>query len=356
MKSILRGFMRNFLLFCIFLGGTFSGFAGGQESPAVQLSLDTSEAEQALRILQKESAHQAVTPEDWQQLFSTAPYQWLKAREAAMGRSFTDEDFQQFLLSPEALARQQEWEQTLAEMKQANMPAIGAGVLEWLPEGATIHARVFPEIKPKHNSFVWTKPENGPAIFLYLERQSKAKFENTVAHECHHIGLRSLEKRQEAVQAGLPENVKTAINWMSAFGEGEAMLAAAGSVDRHPHWEDDASARARWDGDMMHFNADLEAVQQMLTEILDGTLKGDEAIGKRAAPFWGDVQGAWYTVGYEMAALVERAYGRQAFNECLLDPRKLLILYNQVAQQANAKGATLATWSPDLLLRLDGKR
>jgi len=347
--------MRGYLLFCVFLGGFSSDIARGQASPAVQLSLDTSEAEQALRILQKESAHQAVTPGDWQQLFSTVPYQWLKAREASMGRSFTDEDFQKFLLSPEALARQQEWEQTLAEMKQANMPAIGAGVLTWLPDGATIHARVFPEIKPKHNSFVWTKPGNGPAIFLYMERQSKAKFEKIVAHECHHIGLQSLEQRQAAIQAGLPENVQTAMHWMSAFGEGEAMLAAAGSVDRHPYWEDDALARARWDSDMMHFNADLEAVQQMLTEILDGTLKGDEAIGKRAAPFWG-YHGAWYTVGYEMAVLVERAYGRQAFNECLLDPRKLLTLYNKVALEANAQGANLATWSPDFLSRLDGKR
>jgi hypothetical protein len=271
-----------------------------------------------------------------------------------MGRSFTDEDFEQFLLSPDAMARQREWEQTLAEMKQADMTAIGTRVLAWLPDGATIHARVFPEIKPKHNSFVWTKPEDGPAIFLYLERQSRDQFENIVAHECHHIGLQSLEKRQEEVQAGLPENVKTAMHWLSSFGEGEAVLAAAGSVDRHPHWEDDALARARWDSDMMHFNADLEAVQQMLTEILDGTLKGDEAIGKRAEPFWG-YQGAWYTVGYEMAVLVEKAYGRQAFNECLLDPRKLLTLYNKAALEANAQGATLATWSPDLLSRLDGK-
>ncbi|MGA3162498.1 MAG: DUF5700 domain-containing putative Zn-dependent protease [Terracidiphilus sp.] len=347
--------MRGYLLFCVFLGGFYSSIAPGQSSPAIQLSLDTSEAEQALHILQKANAHQEVTPGDWQQLFSTVPYQWLKEREASMGRAFTDEDFQKFLLSPESLARQQEWEQTLAEMKQANMPAIGAGVLEWLPEGATIHARVFPEIKPKHNSFVWTEPGNGPAIFLYMERQSKAQFENIVAHECHHIGLRSLEERQKAIQAGLPENVKTAVNWMSAFGEGEAVLAAAGSVDRHPRWEEDALARARWDSDMMHFNADLEAVQQMLTEILDGTLKGAEAIGKRAAPFWG-YQGAWYTVGYEMAALVEKAYGRQAFNECLLDPRKLLTLYNKAALEANAKGASLATWSPDFLARLDGKR
>jgi len=106
--------MRGILLFCGFFGGISCVSAVGQAAPAVQLSLDTSEAEQALRILQKESGHQAVTPEDWQQLFSTVPYQWLKAREAAMGRSFTDEDFKGFLLSPEALARQKEWEQTLA--------------------------------------------------------------------------------------------------------------------------------------------------------------------------------------------------------------------------------------------------
>ncbi len=73
------------------------------------------------------------------------------------------------------------------------------------------------------------------------------------------------------------------------------------------------------------------------------------------APFSGDVQGARYTVGYEMAVLVEIQYGRQAFNECLLDPRKLLVLYNRVAAEVNAKGATLAVWSPELLARLQAE-
>ena len=342
------------LLLCLFLSG-YCGFAAAQSSAAVQLVLDTSEAEQALRILHKQAAHQPVTAEDWQRLFTTVPYQWLKARETSMGRSFNEEEFKSFLLSPESLARQQDWEQTVVAMKQADMPALGAGVLAWLPEGATIHARVFPEIKPAHNSFVWTKVGEGPAIFLYVERQSKAKFENTVAHECHHIGLDSLAKQQDALQAGLPENVRIAVRWMGGFGEGEAMLAAAGSVDRHPHWEDDALTRARWDGDLMHFNADVAALQQFFTEILDGKLKGPEAIRERATPFWGDAQGAWYTVGYEMAALVERAYGRQALNQCLLDPKKLLVMYNQVALEANAKGATLVTWSPDFLARLNAK-
>jgi hypothetical protein len=279
-------------------------------------------------------------------------YQHLKDEEAAMGRPFTDEDFKKFLLSPATLAKLPEWEKALAEVKQSDISAIGAGVLAWLPPGASIHARVFPEIKPNQNSFVWTMPGSDPTIFLYLEQQTRAQFENTVAHECHHIGLESLHDRQDAIRAKLPENVKLAVKWMSAFGEGEAMLAAAGSVDRHPHWEDDAIARARWDGDLMHFNTDVGALQQFFTEILDGKLHGDDEVMKRAAPFWGDAQGAWYTAGYEMAALVEREYGRPAYLECLIDPRKLLVLYNQIAGRANAKGGRMATWSPDFLTRL----
>ena len=122
----------------------------------------------------------------------------------------------------------------------------------------------------------------------------------------------------------------------------------------HPHWEDDAVKRARWDSDMMHFNADLAAVQQMELDILDGKLKTDEEIRKRADPFWG-YQGAWYTVGYEMAALVEKQYGRKVFDECLMDPRKLLERYNEIAKKANAEGAELAVWSDELLKRLQAE-
>ncbi len=328
-------------------------FAAAQTSPTVQLVTDVTEVEQALQILDKEAAHQAVTQQDWQRLFATAPYQLLKEREAAVGRPYTDDMFEHFLLQPETVAKREEWHDTLSILKKADMPAVGTKVLSWLPAGAAIRARVFPEIKPMTNSFVWAKHGESPAIFLYLEKQSKDQFENTVAHECHHIGLASLGKQQEAIEAGLPPNVKRCLEWLGAFGEGEAMLAAAGSADRHPHWEDDGLARARWDGDMLHFNTDLQAVQQLLMDILNEQLTSDAEIQKRAAPFWGDVQGAWYTVGYEMAALVEKQYGRSAFDECLLDPRKLLVMYNQIAEQANARGATMATWSPQLIARLN---
>jgi hypothetical protein len=326
--------------------------SAASRTPAIRLRLDSSEADQAIVILERERSRRPVAEQEWRQLFATAPYRELKAREASIGAPFSDDEFKAFLSSPAAIAQLDTWKRTVAGMKTADMAAIGKHDLEWLPAGATIRARVFPEIKPRQNSFVWkAAPSDPPTIFLAVQKQSRDSFENTVAHELHHIGLDSLEARQEALQAGLPAQVKLAMKWMGAFGEGEAMLAAAGSDERHPHWEDDAVARARWDSEMMHFNADLNSVQDLLLDILNGKLTTDAEIQKRAAPFWG-YQGAWYTVGYEMAALVDKRFGRKSFDECLLDPRLLLERYNQVAEEANAKGASLATWSPELMRKL----
>ena len=326
--------------------------SAARTAPQIDLQLDSSEADQAIAILERERSDRPVAEQEWKRLFATAPYRELKAREASVGGAFSDEDFKAFLSSPKALAQLDIWKRTVAGMKTADMPAIGKRDLEWLPAGATIRARVFPEIKPLPNSFVWKAgPSDPPAIFLAVQEQSPDSFENTVAHELHHIGLDSLQARQDAIQAGLPAQVKLAMKWMTAFGEGEAMLAAAGSDGRHPHWEDDAVARARWDSDMMHFNADLKSVQGLLLDILDGKLTTDPEIQKRAAPFWG-YQGAWYTVGYEMAALVDKRFGRKSFDECLLDPRLLLERYNDVAKEANAQGASLETWSPELMEKL----
>ena len=321
-------------------------------APQIRLALDSSGADQAILILEKIRSGRPVADPDWKRLFATAPYRELKAREASFGRAFTDDEFKAFLLSRDALAELHTWKRTVARMKAADMTAIGKRVLEWLPPGASLRARVFPEIKPRPNSFVWKQEErDAPAIFLAVQEQSRDSFENTVAHELHHIGLQSLEARQAAIQAGLPDQVRLATKWMGGFGEGEAMLAATGSVERHPHWEDDAVARARWDSDMMHFNADLKSVQELLLAILNGELKTDAEIQKRAAAFWG-YQGAWYTVGYEMAALGDKRFGRKSFQECLLDPRLLLQRYNVVAREANAQEASLETWSPELMQKL----
>jgi hypothetical protein len=195
-------------------------------------------------------------------------------------------------------------------------------VLDYLPEGATIRAKVYPQVKPARNSFVWG-PEGDRAIFLYLNPSlSAARFANKVVHESHHIGLDSSSRQQEAVLRDLAEPQKKAVRWLGSFGEGEAMLAAAGSRSVHPHPQDDEASCTRWDNEIGRFKENLAAVERFLLDILDGRITDPVQIERAAQPFYSE-QGAWYTVRYRMASMVELRFGRRALTDALIDRRKM---------------------------------
>ncbi len=130
------------------------------------------------------------------------------------------------------------------------------------------------------------------------------------------------------------------------------MSAAAGGPDVHPHAVSSAKERERWDHDMANFDRDLGAVQKFLLNVAEGRLKTQEERGKVGYTFFG-IQGPWYTVGWKMAAVIERRYGRARLVECMLDLRQLLPRYDQAAAELNRTGGEhLATWSPELLAAL----
>jgi len=318
----------------------------------IQLTLNTDEAESVLAILDKGAAGTPVADSDWKRLFSTEPYIRLKKREAAMHRDFSDDDFKKFVLSPELAAKATSLRQTLDSWRQADLAASARRVLTYLPDQAHIKAKVFPVIKPKTNSFVFATTTD-PAIFLYLDPQeSAAKFENTVAHELHHIGVASVDSLVAEKLKNLPPNVKSAVDWMTAFGEGFAMLAAAGGPDVDPHAASSPEEHARWESDMANFNQDLATLQQFFLDVIDGKITGKDKIDEKAFTFFGE-QGPWYTVGYKMAVIVEKRYGRQRLIECMLDPRELLASYNKAATELNARSAQkLALWSPELMQKI----
>ena len=166
-------------------------------------------------------------------------------------------------------------------------------------------------------------------------------------HELHHIGYGSACPRKEITdQIGkLPKNEQTLLTWVAAFGEGFAMLAAAGGPDVHPHAVSDAEERARWDRDVANFNADLKKVEAFFVEVLQGKLT-EEQINEKGFSFFG-TQGPWYTVGWRMATLIEKTFGRAKLIECMCDQRLLLSTYNRAARGQNRKLKTpLALWSP----------
>jgi hypothetical protein len=106
---------------------------------------------------------------------------------------------------------------------------------------------------------------------------------------------------------------------------------------------------------MRHFDRDLGTLERFFLKILDKRLATDEEIRKAGFAFFG-VQGPWYTVGYKMAVVVERRYGRATLIECMQDPRELLARYDDAAAQSNrAGGKRLARWSPELLRRIGAR-
>ena len=345
-----------FILFCV-LGSLSSLFAHDAKPDAtpgsIQLKLNTDEADTVLAILDKSTAGTAVTDSDWQRLFSTEPYIRLKKREAGMHRDFTDDDFKKFVLSPELAAKATVLRHALDAWRQADLAASAQRVFAYLPDQAHIRAKVFPVIKPKTNSFVF-ETTTDPAIFLYLDsEESAAKFENTVAHELHHIGYSSVESLAEEKQKDLPPDVKPAVDWMGAFGEGFAMLAAAGGPDIDPHAASSPEEHARWQHDMSNFNQDVGSLQEFFLDVIDQRLVGKDKIDEKAYTFFG-AQGPWYTVGYKMAVIVEKRHGRKRLIECMLDPRELLANYNRAATEMNASAKEkLALWSPELMQKID---
>ncbi|HSB55738.1 MAG TPA: DUF5700 domain-containing putative Zn-dependent protease, partial [Gemmatimonadales bacterium] len=175
--------------------------------------------------------------------------------------------------------------------------------------------------------------------------QSGAVFANTVAHELHHIGLgAACDRAGEARYADTSAAAAKARNWLGAFGEGLAMLAAAGGPNVHPHRDSPPSERERWDRDSRDAAAQMVALERFFLSILNGRLTADSAITRQGMEFFG-VQGPWYTVGYRMWSTVERRLGRARVVADACEPARLIVDYDlAVAQDRSAP-----RWSPSFV-------
>lgn len=340
--------MRLFTIICLAI--VVVALAPDLRAQQLDVRLVTDEAEAVLAILAKKKANETITQADWTRVFTSEGYTRLKKRELSMQRPFEDPEFQKFVLSDELGQRAAALEETLAKWKRADVTKSGELALAYLPSGARIRAKIYPVIKPRDNSFVF-EVKTDPAIFLFLDPAvPQRKFENTLAHELHHIGYGTTCPSAETSAAieKLSTQSQTALRWISAFGEGFAMLAGAGGPTVHPHEVSNPDERARWDDDMKNFNADLKKVEDFLVRVLEGKIEGAE-MQKEGFSFFG-IQGPWYTVGWRMVSLIEETYGRKRLIEVMCDQRLLLRTYNEAAAAYNRKAKEpLATWSEAVL-------
>ena len=302
---------------------------------AVEVQVDLDEAEAALAIMNAAASDAPVPDSAWTRLHAAAGYRRLAERERAMGRPFTDDAFAAFLRSDTLLARTPALAAAVQRWRAVDVSGAARRAASYLPADQPLRATLFPVIKPRDNSFVW-ELDRDPAFFVYVDPSvGAAEQQNVIAHELHHVGLAAACRAPAATPTdSVAARRQAALQWLGAFGEGVAMLAAAGGPAVHPHATSADSVRARWDRDVANAPADLARVATFLTRVLDGAVSGD-ALRTEAMALYGE-QGPWYTVGYVMARVVETAHGRARLVGALCDPVALLTAYESAAVQLNA--------------------
>jgi len=306
----------------------------GAAEPAVRF--DAAEADAALAFIatHAESA--------WRWLCQCEVWRALQFREVSLGVGIPDDEFRSYLLSPIIAKRANALRAALERWSSTDLQPAAARALAYLPPDAAIQTILFPVIKPRPNSFVF-EFAGQPALFANLDPVlTGQRFENMVAHELHHIGAFAAYR----ADAGRLRNA--AIHWLTCFGEGLAVLAAAGGPHVHPHALDSAEERARWDRSMQGFADDLQSIERFLLDLLNGRLAETEAT-RLGYSFYG-VEGPWYTVGWRMAVTVEQNQGRAALVRAVEDPRLLLSLYNDSVSPMESR------WSRQLLNALAAAR
>ncbi len=317
------------------------------------LRLVTDQADAMLAILARRESSLPVDAADWRRLFDSEGYRRLEAREASMNVPISEADFKQFAMSDALLQDAGELRKSLNLYAGIDLKSVIARTTAYLPPEASLYGTIYPVIKPKPNSFVY-EMDTDPAIFLAIKPGLiAAKLENTLIHELHHWGLASLqvdEGTEEEEGQFLP--LQAAKTVLTAFGEGFAMLAAAGGPDVHPHQTSSPEDRDRWDRSMGDFDTDLKLLERFLLDVLDGKFATEQELFEGVMEYLG-IQGPWYTVGWKMAQCVEAARGRNALLTCMRDPRQLLHMFNEITQEGHRDSDTQPVlWSDELLDRL----
>ncbi len=307
----------------------------------------TDQAEAVLAILDAQEAGKGISEADLNKLFQTEGHRRWTEREKTLKHEYSVDFWKKFLASDKLRADRGKIKALLETSKRFDSNSALKNILAYLPSEAEIKAKVYFVINPNGNSFVF----EGNSIFLALDPSfSPEFFETAVLHEMHHIGMASVKKKCYLPKVEkLAPTVKDAADCLVTFGEGFAMLAAAGGVDRDPHATTPAIYRGYWEKELACVNEDAKKIEKFLFDVIEGRLKG-EAINDAYMAFFSGFQGAWYTVGWRMSVAVERAYGREKLMDCMRDPRLLLRTFNSLAAKEK-----MPAWSSELLDILDGK-
>jgi len=321
-------------------------------NPPLDVVLVTDEADAVVSVAGRVERGDSIPARDYDRLFATQGFEHLQERSAKFGGPIARADFIAFVDSLGRSHRVDAYSAALARLEATNLASAARLAEAYLPAGTRIRARLYLEIKPAKNSFVFTGSDSLPPIFLAVQPgTTPAQATNTLAHELHHVGTqlacRGAQHPEGARVGAAPAKL---LEYLTALGEGRAMLAAAGGPDKNPHAADDDSIQRRWNRDVGKAAADIAELSSFANDVLDGRITSADSVERRGNSYFG-VQGPWYTVGWLMASTVERQLGRRALIATTCDPVAFLSAYNVAARHIGGRSAP-PLWPDSLLARL----
>ncbi len=326
---------------------------GPSSDAALEVKIDSTQAEATLGLLAARARGESVPASSWDRVFESEGYKRVLARELALDerlgidRGYSNESFLEWALSDAALEGLVERQRTLAAWADIDLDEAARRARAYLPEGTRLKATAYPIVRKQTNSFVWDL-HHDPAIFLSVGADvGVGELMLTLAHELHHVGFAGGCPEQSDEEAG--EGVTAARRWLSGFGEGLAVLAAAGGPEGEIHAPGQGDLGAAWRERIENLESDMRALEAFLIDVADGRTVGEEA-QKRGMAFVSaeDVpQGAFYSIGWFMAVAVERHLGREAVVAAVCDHGRLLTDYQRVAR--GRADSALPSWSDRLL-------
>jgi len=322
------------------------------DSLPISIRVDTGEADAALAILAKRAKGRTPGERDWQRLFETEGYRRLRAREVSMGRMFENRTMRAFLETDSMAAKYESLRAAVDAQRKVQALAAARRAFLYLPEGTPIRATVYLVIKPQSNSFVYDL-HGDPAIFLYVNPEiPPARLANTIAHELHHVGFANA--CADADTGGTPAQ-RAVRDWMGAFGEGVAVLAASGGPLVHPDLTWSKPDQEEWKRDIIDARHSMTRLERFFVSLADGSLSDPDSARAQGMAFFGN-RGPWYTVGWQMADAVERAFGRERLIATLCDMRQLAIAYQAAIPILAAQyGGELPRWSDAMMAAMRGE-
>jgi hypothetical protein len=341
-------------LFCEACGPSPQPPDGG----AVHVSVVTDQADAVLRILDARAAGGTVSEQAWQTLLSADGYRRMMERETAIDRQlgidrgYTDASFREWIEGDGALDDLEGRAAVLGAWHEVDGAAAGRRALAYLPDSAVLRATIYPIIRKQNNSFVWDL-SGDPAIFMYVEpKATLEEIETILAHELHHVGLAGSCPRDEERGS---EAERLVDRWLTGFGEGLAVLAAAGSPEGPTHAPDHEEGRVAWEAGMNRLASDMQRLEAFFLDIAAGRVEGEE-MQRRGMAFINAPdapQGAFYTVGWHMVATLERSLGRPSLIDVVCDPPALILEYNRAAELLG-EGEEAPMWSEAFIRLVEG--